>query len=187
MTNQSNEGLTFLLQNNREKLIFGVLKKMTLNQSHPSYDDFVQEARLAFSAAYDHYPKSIKANEQSFMVYAYQRVYWRLLDLINRQSNQQAHLEPTGDDSVDITDSIIDLTLQTQDTIAEKLFTEQLFKTLYDLCSNVEQHYLVDCYIRHKSVTEIAASHHVSRQTAYNWRNNVGKKALLVIAQMNQE
>lgn len=187
MSNQINPGLAFLLKNDREKLIFGVLKRMSLNQSHASYDDFVQEARLAFSAAYDQYPKTIEDNEQTFMVYAYQRVYWRLLDLINRQSNQQTHLEPNKDDSTNPTDSIIDLTLQTQDTIAEKLFTEHLFKSLYDLCSNAEQHYLVDCYIRHKTVTEIAASHHVSRQTAYNWRNSVGRKALLVIAQMNQE
>ncbi|MHC9537661.1 hypothetical protein ACVQ8P_07700 [Dellaglioa sp. BT-FLS60] len=187
MTNQPNPGLTFLLENNRDALVFGVLKKMALNQNHPSYDDFVQEGRLAFSAAYDQYPKCIEDNEQTFMVYAYQRVYWRLLDLINRQSNQQTHLEPNGDDSTNPTDAIIDLTLQTQDTIAEKLFTEHLFKALYDLCSTVEQHYLVDCYIRHQTVAEIATSHHVSRQTAYNWRNNVGKKALLVIAQMNRE
>ncbi|WP_412988928.1 sigma-70 family RNA polymerase sigma factor [Pediococcus siamensis] len=165
----------FLYRDNHEKIIFGAAKKLHLTPLQDDYQDFIQEGYLAFVQAYDRYPGSITTDPQKFCVFAYQAVYWRLLDLLRQTTRLAEHLETEHNEEIDMGTSTLNRGF-------ENLYQDDLFLQLYHSCTPAEKKFLVDCYILQLRSSEIARKHHVTRQCVTNWRRRVGNKALAYIA-----
>ncbi|KRN58926.1 RpoE, DNA-directed RNA polymerase specialized sigma subunit, sigma24-like [Pediococcus inopinatus] len=168
-------GFNFLLQDDNEKIIFGAAKRLHISPVQTNYDDFIQEGYLAFVQAYARYPSLVADDPQKFRVFAYQAVYWRLLDLI-RQTSRVA-------EKIQFDQETLDAQPQSSGDLAfDAIYTDQLFQELYQCCTLAEQNFLKDCYVLHLKNNEIAAKHHVSRQCVSNLRRSVGNKALAQIS-----
>lgn len=61
-------------------LIRGALKRAGISYYHQDYDDFWQEALIAFAEAYQYYPGDPKHDDR-FKGYAFQNIVWRMTDL----------------------------------------------------------------------------------------------------------
>ncbi|WP_240187829.1 hypothetical protein [Pediococcus pentosaceus] len=68
-------GLEHLLEDGHEKIVYGALKKLHINTRSVEFDDFLQEARLAYAKAYVRFPQDLQENDRQFHGYAYQAVY----------------------------------------------------------------------------------------------------------------
>lgn len=92
-------GLEHLLEDGREKIVYGALKKLRINTRSVEFDDFLQEARLAYAKAYVRFPQDLQENDRQFHGYAYQAVYWRVLDIIRyRQKEKDVQAVELEDD-----------------------------------------------------------------------------------------
>lgn len=168
-------GFNFLFQDNNEKIIHGAAKRLHISRMQTDYDDFIQEGYLAFVQAYARYPASVEDHPQKFRVFAYQAVYWRLLNLL-RQTSRLA-------EKIQFDQESINAQIQsTNDLAFESVYNDQLFQELYHCCTHAEQNFLIDCYVLHLKNGEIADKHHVSRQCVSNLRRSVGNKALACIS-----
>lgn len=67
-----------------ENLIHGVLKRLHIYQTSNNYQDYVQEAMIIFAQAYVDYVEQEKDLEK-FNVYIYQKLSWRLTDLLRKE------------------------------------------------------------------------------------------------------
>lgn len=172
-------GFKLLYTDNNKKIIYGAAKRLHIMPFHPNYDDFIQEGALSFVQAYVRYPDNIEQNLEKFRVFAYQAVYWRLLDLI-RQTNRHAERIQSDQDALN---SQVQSNL---DHAYEDIYHDQLFRHLYQNCTKSERLFLIDCYVLQLKGSEIAKKHHVTRQCVSNWRRTVGNKALAYISKSNQ-
>jgi RNA polymerase sigma factor (sigma-70 family) len=174
------QGLEHLLEDGHEKIVYGALKKLHINTMSLEFDDFLQEARLAYAKAYVRFPQDPGENDKKFHVYAYQAVYWRILDIIRfRQREKDVQADELEDDEKQ------EARWAHKPLWVERIMTDQLFKEVAELCTPAEQRFLKDCYIEQLSGAEIARKEGVSRQSVYKWRKSVGKKALYVIGKAN--
>ncbi|MDO4903888.1 MAG: sigma factor [Limosilactobacillus sp.] len=80
--NTTEEAFNYLMSRNNLAIIYGVLKKLNVNKNIYYYQDLFQEGVITFVEAYLDYDGEMP----KFGAYAYQRIYWRLLDLLRRQS-----------------------------------------------------------------------------------------------------
>lgn len=72
-------GLQMALQ--EPGLIRGALKRAGIFYYHQDYDDFWQEALIAFAEAYQYYPGDPERDDR-FKGYAFQNIVWRMTDLL---------------------------------------------------------------------------------------------------------
>ena len=81
------DGLTFLMNDKRITIVYGVLKSLGISPRRDDYDDFVQDASIIFAQAYADFLQETDEveNERDLMCFAYQRIRWRLLDRLRRQ------------------------------------------------------------------------------------------------------
>lgn len=80
-------GFAYLLQAEHEKVIYGVLKRLNVSRQSPDYEDLVVEGQIAFAQAYCIYCQTHDSvTEKVVMPYLYQKVKWRLLDLLRKQT-----------------------------------------------------------------------------------------------------
>ncbi len=167
------DGFDFLYSDNNEKIIYGAAKRLHLSPFHANYDDFIQEGALTFVKVYVRYPNDVSKNPEKFRVFAYQAVYWRLLDLI-RHSNKLIEKTQTDQELLNVQQTSLEEGY-------ESIYSDQLFHRLYSICTNAERLFLLDCYVHQLTGAEIAKKHHVTRQCVSNWRRNVGNKVLTLI------
>jgi DNA-binding LacI/PurR family transcriptional regulator len=59
-------GLEHLLEDGHEKIVYGALKKLHINTRSVEFDDFLQEARLAYAKAYVRFPQDLQENDRQF-------------------------------------------------------------------------------------------------------------------------
>ncbi|WP_129045456.1 sigma-70 family RNA polymerase sigma factor [Companilactobacillus metriopterae] len=129
------EGFELAIQD--EKLIHGVLKKLGIWQNNPSYQDYLQEGFIIYARAYVDYCKR-NDNLEKFNVYVYQKLRWRILDLMRQnqrfEDNHELGLEieqSTEIDNLELDFTSLDLT-------------------------KIETIILTECFYNGKSLTELA-------------------------------
>lgn len=88
-----NEALNYLIENNRIKVIYGVLKQLHVSPTTAYFEDLVSEGELLFIQAYiDYQRKNEELDEQRLMGYAFRKIKWGLLDLLRRKWKQEAKM-----------------------------------------------------------------------------------------------
>lgn len=87
-------GLQIALQHPR--LIHGAVKRAGIWRQSQDYDDFLQEAYLAFAQAYVNYPGDPDQDE-GFGAYAFRHIVWRLVDILRRTQYRQGEVLPNFD------------------------------------------------------------------------------------------
>lgn len=178
----------FLLSEERERVIYGVLKRLHVTPIHPQYQDLLQEGRIIFTEAYQAYKKlhPTAENERDLMLFAYQRIRWRLLDILRKE---QQHLSNclSMESILSAGESSPELSFEAADPATLDLEDETLNCELYEhllaKCTANEAKYLRQSFVFMRSMTEIAKMYGVSRQTIYNWRAGIQRKARYLLAE----
>lgn len=153
------------------RIVFGVLKRIGIQRSHPDYDDFVQQGLLKLVEAYETFPED--PEEEVFIYpfggFAFTKIQWHIKDLLRKErrksSNESAWPELMEENYPD-----------RQSQFENKCLTMDLFKEMLVCLTKKEQLYLIDAVIHRLSVTEIAEKNQVSRKTIYQWRKSIVKK-----------
>lgn len=158
--NSTELAFEFLMQDDHEVIIYGVLKRLNITKSHKDYDDLLQEGRLAFIKAYQRAPKD---DGQVCLPYIYQGVYWDLLDYLKRQTRINQHQE-TDDDN-----EILELPQANLPDCEIDLVYQQILKN----CDNYQRKYLIGKYQLGLNPTEMARYFGVSRKTIYQWKQGI--------------
>lgn len=176
----------FLLSDERERLIYGVFKRLHLTPLHPQYQDFLQESRIIFVEAYLAYQKRhpTMENEHDLMLFAYQRIRWRLLDMLRKEQQHRSNCQSMDIMLNDESDAPLGFDLAdpaTRDTEEETVNCE-LYERLLQECTENEAKYLRESFLFMRPITQIAKMHGVSRQSVYNWRTGVQRKAKIIFA-----
>lgn len=131
------KGLTMALQYPR--LIHGAVKRAGIWRQSQDYDDFLQEAYLAFAQAYVNYPEDPEQDE-GFKSYAFRHIVWRIVDLLRRNRYRQGEVLPdlgrwqgtaTYDAQVEIMLALQDLA--TSDNLLDQLVIRDHFLKGYPL------------------------------------------------------
>ncbi|MEE6727484.1 sigma-70 family RNA polymerase sigma factor [Pediococcus acidilactici] len=171
-------GLNHLLTNGNQKIVFGALKKLNIRPYRHDFEDYLQEARLAYARAYVRFPQDPEDNLKAFRVFAYQAVYWRTLNLLKRQTLVKDWR------TNEVTADTLQVPRQYQCSSREQqVLADDLFRRLYAICTPAEKRFLYDCCVKQLSGREIAQKEGVSPQSISKRRRKVGKKALKIIAE----
>ncbi|MBM6615352.1 sigma-70 family RNA polymerase sigma factor [Desemzia sp. RIT804] len=152
-------------------MVHGTLKRLGVWHSHADYDDFVQQGLLKLVEAYENYPKDFEQMEcaKQFGGYAYQKVYWHMIDLLRKQKHKWER-EMAWPEDLEANQPDIQMSI-------EQSYQEMdLLKNMLPLLTKKEQAYLVDAVVNRLSVTEIAQKQGVSRKTVYEWKKKVAEK-----------
>lgn len=172
----------FLAKDNHEGVIFGALKHLGVTRQCHYFDDLVQEGRLIFVQGYLDYDGDITADEHKFMGLMYKKIYWRLIDILRRQSNQNEHHEFSLDNELIPTEIIEEVTLDSNssDSPLDQLVSNDFFMRLFDICSANERKFLIGAVLKQKTATEIALRYGVTKQAVSKWKKQVQAKAKLI-------
>lgn len=166
------DGLSFLLADKRITVIYGVLKRLHINRWHDNYDDLFQEGCLAFAKAFATYPGDV--HEDRFMAYAYQRVYWRLLDILRRNLRLTNPLIQAEDDQSCASEWLID---SAATKAGDHVINTAFFTSLAQTCSLKQRRYLHATLNWQLSDREIAEYYAVSPSAVYQWKRGLIAKA----------
>lgn len=178
--NKQNEGLEFLLGNNRLRLVHGVLKGLGISPFRDDYPDLVQEGCLIFAEAYaDFKQKDRGDNEAALMRYAYQKVRWRLLDYLRHQQYACRlaawSLNDDNQDAANLEKALIDPAGIHGYTHLENA---DFFALLDRHCRPNARRYLRACLIDGaQTASEIASRYGVTRQAVHQWKQALIKDA----------
>ena len=168
-------GLTFLMNDKRITIVYGVLKSLGVSPRRDDYDDFVQDASIIFAQAYADFLQETDEveNERDLMCFAYQRMRWRLLDRLRRQQLEYFLFNYTLDNEED--DHDYDETMVDHSATAPfaHLENSDFLNYLYHHCPHVQQRYLIAKLNHHLSDRQIADEYSVSRAAVSQWRRGL--------------
>lgn len=163
------KGFAYLLQGKHEKVIYGVLKHLHVSRQDPDYEDLVVEGQIAFAQAYCMYCQTHDSvTEEAVMPYIYQKIKWRLLDLLRKQTRtkQRECGLPENADGLWIVANC-----QNDDVIVR-----DLLERLWNLCTPKERKFLeLQLYSNLNSV-KTAKMLEISRKTLYNYKRSILRK-----------
>lgn len=163
------KGFAYLLQEDHEKVIYGVLKHLHVSRQDPDYEDLVVEGQLVFAQAFCMYCEShVIVKEAEIMPYLYQKIKWRLLDILRKKTRLKQRL-------CSLPDSEAKLWAKEQTSLSELMINELIIK-LWDKCTPNEQKFLALSGSSDRSMTEIAKLLAVSRKTVYKYKGSILKK-----------
>ena len=156
-----------------EGVVFGVMKRLTINPNQPNYDDYTQIGRLQLVHDYETFQKDprLEENRRPFVSFAFTKIRWAIIDEIRKQCLKQER-EQVWDESFDhtLTDTSVDMYL----AIHEKEWLETIFSVLKE----DEKRLVVDLCLHQMTMTAIAKKESVSRKTLYQRRNRIKEKLL---------
>lgn len=166
-------GFAYLMEENHQGLVHGVLKRLHILPNHPQYDDLVQEGCIRFAQKYVEYDATTAHN--SLLSYLYQGVYWHLLDLLRKQQRQTEHTQKMSADQEGWEAEILD----DGEPIGE-VNDRELLNQLWLNCTHDQRKFLCSSFNEGMNVTEIARKYRVSRKTVYKWKQGVQKEYLKI-------
>ena len=183
------EGLTFLMNDKRITIVYGVLKSLGVSPRRDDYDDFVQDASIIFAQAYADFlqEKDEVENERDLMCFAYQRMRWRLLDRLRRQQLECFLFNYTLDNEEDDHDYNETMVDHSATAPFAHLENSDFLNYLYHHCPRVQQRYLIAKLNHHLSDLQIADEYSVSRAAVSQWRRGVITRAHQLRAKMKGE
>lgn len=156
----------------QQRLLHGAVKKAGIWRHHQDYDDYLQEAFLAFAQAYVNYPADPDLDE-CFLGYAYQHIVWRLTDLMRRQHCRQ-------------TDPLPDLGNWTHDDGGDREI--DLLMTLQELAfdsDSIDQIIIRDHFIKGYSLPVIAYRQQLSTRALRNHRTKLRRQLAKILGYQN--
>lgn len=162
------------------RIIYGVLKRLHINFYHPDRADFEQDARIIMAEGMLQFERLVveptNGKQQARNVYLYQHLYWRLLDKLKAQQRQQEHIQLSIDQCNGEDDEQKSLEKIFQDLSAEHHFarceTNLFFATLLKRLTPNQRRYLQMIYLGYTG-SEIADRLQISRQGVANLRRRV--------------
>ncbi|WP_251546447.1 helix-turn-helix domain-containing protein [Limosilactobacillus caecicola] len=159
-----------------QKILFGVLKRLHIDYYHPERADFEQEARLVMAnelTRLAHQPA--EQQPTNLNLHLYQHLYWRLLDQLRRAQRHQER-EPVSLDQSQEDDEKLSLTALLSDEQAGYAFEtcelRQFWQRLLKELTPNQIRYL-KLVASGYSQKEIAERLHISRQAVSNLRQRV--------------
>lgn len=159
----------FLLTGDHELIIHAALKYHHLSPQHTDYQDYFQECRLLFPVIYADFPEDPVMKPHQFLAYAARRLKWRLGDRLKHDRRIQAyhHLgDPTPVLAVQAGPNVTAL-------CEARSECARLIRAVQAGGHPGEWAFIVGTLFNGWSVSELADHHHVSRKTAYRWRQRV--------------
>ena len=166
-------GFAFLLQAEHEKVIYGVLKHLNVSRQSPDYKDLVVEGQIAFAQAYCAYCQTHDSvTEKAVMPYLYQKVKWRLLDLLRKQTR-------TKQRECGLPENADELWAMVPESF-ENVMTDELVLKLWNTCTPNEQKFLALRLDTDLSLKEIAKILAVSRKTVYKYKWSILHKLMIL-------
>ncbi|WP_267201500.1 helix-turn-helix domain-containing protein [Limosilactobacillus kribbianus] len=172
-TIKATEGLTYLFSNDqRIRLIHGVLKGLGVAPSRDDYPDLVQEGCLIFAQVYAAYPQPVTpANERQLMTYAYRQIRWRLLDQLRRGQHRVTLRQYSLDDDLAGGSQLAD---PQAGAAFVQLERKAFFAELRSQSSGTARKYL-DLVLSGRFQNDAAIARHcgVSPQAVYQWRRQL--------------
>nr|MCI1924766.1 sigma-70 family RNA polymerase sigma factor [Ligilactobacillus acidipiscis] len=174
----NDEALNYLLENNRIKVIYGVLKQLHVSPTTAYFEDLVAEGELLFIQAYiDYQRKNEELNEQQLMGYAFRKIKWGLLDLLRKEWKQEAKIvQPTKQDEEQ--NVFLEQVLSaTEPALVDNYEFWELVREIIMICNENERKFLIKRLFYGYSVAEIAEQEGVSRQTVNYWKNRLKQKS----------
>lgn len=163
------KGFAYLLQAEHEKVIYGVLKHLHVSRQDPDYEDLVVEGQIAFAQAYCAYCQAHDSvTEEAVMPYIYQKIKWRLLDLLRKQTRtkQRECGLPENADELWIVANC-----QNDDVIIR-----DLLERLWNLCTPKERKFLELQLYSNLNLVKTAKMLEISRKTVYNYKRSILRK-----------
>ncbi|NEF85717.1 sigma-70 family RNA polymerase sigma factor [Ligilactobacillus murinus] len=163
------KGFAYLLQGEHEKVIYGVLKHLHVSRQDPDYEDLVVEGQIAFAQAYCAYCQAHDSvTEEAVMPYLYQKIKWRLLDLLRKQTRtkQRECGLPENADELWIVANC-----QNDDVIIR-----DLLERLWNLCTPKERKFLELQLYSNLNLVKTAKMLEISRKTVYNYKRSILRK-----------
>lgn len=168
MEEQTNEAFTFLMEDDHEVLIYGVLKRLNVRPYSKHYYDFVQEGRLAFIEVYLKFPTD-RSDLKALMGYLYQGVYWKLLDYLKALTNQNQR-EDSSDPSETLTNLI------QVNSIEEEVNLKIIMEEVITLFNEEERELFELRYLDNLNITQIANLWKKSRGYIYRRQDQLTQK-----------
>lgn len=166
-------GFEYLMKENHQGLVHGVLKRLNILPNNPQYDDLVQEGFIRFAQKYIEYDEE-KTNN-SLISYLYQGVYWYLLDLLRKQQRQNNHTEMMSAEQDGWEDELLD----DSEGVGE-INDRELLNQLWLNCTHDQRKFLCSSFNEGMNVTDISRKYRVSRKTVYKWKQGVQKEYLKI-------
>lgn len=163
------KGFAYLLQAEHEKVIYGVLKRLNVSRQSLDYEDLVVEGQIAFAQAYCAYCQTHDSvTEEAVMPYLYQKIKWRLLDLLRKQTRtkQRECGLPENADELWIVANC-----QNDDVIIR-----DLLERLWNLCTPKERKFLELQLYSNLNLVKTAKMLEISRKTVYNYKRSILRK-----------
>lgn len=166
-----------------QRIIFGVLKRLHIDFYHPDRPDFEQDARLIMAQAMEQFEnvhvEPTADRQKARNLYLYQHLYWRLLDRLRAQQRQRERIQLSIDQESSFENnenSSISLEKIFRDFAADRQFcrceTDQFFRTLLTHLTVQQRRYLELLYLGYQP-SEIAERLHISKQAVTNLRRRV--------------
>ena len=167
------KGFAYLLQAEHEKVIYGVLKRLNVSRQSLDYEDLVVEGQIAFAQAYCAYCQTHDSvTEEAVMPYIYQKIKWRLLDLLRKQTRTKQRECGLPGNASELW-SMVPLSF-------ENILTAELVLKLWNTCTPNEQRFFSFLLETELSLTEIAKILAVSRKTVYKYRWSILHKLTIL-------
>lgn len=164
-------GLDFLMHDKRVGIIYGVLKRLHILPWQDQFADLFQDGCLAYAAAFADFPGNPRTDD-AFPAYAYQKVYWRLLDELRHQQRGLALAEYSLDDQED---APADIPAATSDF--KQVLDRACLQHLVARCTVNQQRYLTGKLQYHLTDREIASRFRVSPSAVAQWKRGLIAKA----------
>ncbi|MGX7030408.1 sigma-70 family RNA polymerase sigma factor [Vagococcus zengguangii] len=151
-----------------EPIIYGVLKSLNIHYYASHYEDLVQQARLIlWELLQTRDPRELTDEEHhQFNGFLYQRIRWRLIDLLRRDNQLHHHFE-----HYQPLEEIQEVScLPTNPYISS---VKELLHVEWPTLPSHLQTYLIATVDYQLTVSELARCLGVSRQTLYTWRKQL--------------
>lgn len=173
----NDEAINYLIENNRIKVIYGVLKQLHVSPLTAYFEDLVAEGELLFIQAYIDYRRQNEGlDEKRLMGYAYRKIKWGLLDLLRKEWKQEARIAPPVTDKTGEETEFEQLIMDKDANLVEDYEFWELVREIVMVCSPNERKFLIKRLFYGYSVAEIAQQEGVSRQTVNYWKNRLKQK-----------
>lgn len=162
-----------------QRMINGVLKRLHITSYHPQRTDYEQEAHLLMATALCQLTSAVRNDQQACNVYLYQRLFWRLLDQVRADQTYRSHIQ-LSIDQINQDDSASDGHVMLEnifhDWTADRQFCQceinHFLQQLIQQLTDQQRRYLELVYLDY-SPTKIAERLRISRQAVANLRQRV--------------
>lgn len=163
------KGFAYLLQAEHEKVIYGVLKHLHVSRQDPDYEDLVIEGQIAFAQAFCTYCQAHDSvTEEAVMPYIYQKIKWRLLDLLRKKMRTKQRECGLPENASELW---IVANCQNDDVIVR-----DLLEGLWNLCTPKERKFLELQLYSNLNLVKTAKTLEISRKTVYNYKRSILRK-----------